>query len=407
MRVIFLLVDAMKSLYISENNTPYLFKLRQDSYVINKISQGIGFCERSEIFTGLDGYDTGNFTAIGFMPDSSCYKMNRLAIIIADVASRIYERGTHFIFEKYASKVGKRLKPYRIPYKSLHNFDLTEDGNIKLTSYRTIFDVLKEHGKKYNLSYFTSLSDKGKRCNKPLLEFTAECISESVDFIPLYIPTIDSAGHSYGEDIESIKPYLNEIDRTVENLHKLAMNSHYSLIVLGDHGMVPITQRVDIRKAVVSTGLKLGKDYEMFLDSTVARFWFFKSGSEEVILNAISKFSDFGIIVNNSNYKEHRIPLDLKSKDGKSIYGDMLWCANPEVLISPDYFNSPRKTINGMHGYIKNCHAHSYGTLVAWDGVSTGFVDEASLSDVCRVLCDAMSIPLPNDSWERIPNDVL
>lgn len=407
MKVIFLLVDAMKSLYMSEINTPYLFKLQKDSYVINKISQGIGFCERSEIFTGLDGFDTGNFTAIGYMPDSSCYKMNSLAIMMADIASRIYERGTHFLFEKYAAKVGKRLKPYRIPYNSLPNYDLTEDGNIKLTSYRTIFDVLEEYGKKYDLGYFTSLSDRGKRCNMPLLEFTEKCMLKSVDFIPLYIPTIDSVGHKYGEDIKLIKPYLNEIDKIVEGLHKLALDSHYSLIVLGDHGMVPITQRVDIRRAVTSTGLKLGKDYEIFLDSTVARFWFLNSGSEELITSVINKFSDFGIIINNSNYKEHRIPLDLKTNNGSSIYGDMLWCANPEVLISPDYFNSPRKPINGMHGYIKNSHPHSFGTMIAWDGVSTGFVDKASLSDVCRVLCDAMGIPLPNDPWERIPNDVL
>ena len=73
MKTIFVLVDALKTLYLTEDNMPFLFSLSQKSLYIKEILPCAGVCERSEIFSGLDGYDTGNFTAIGYIPEESPY----------------------------------------------------------------------------------------------------------------------------------------------------------------------------------------------------------------------------------------------------------------------------------------------------------------------------------------------
>lgn len=66
----------------------------------------------------------------------------------------------------------------------------------------------------------------------------------------------------------------------------------------------------------------------------------------------VNKFSNHGIIINEGNYKDYRVPLDVISKSGKPIYGDIIWVANPGVLISPDYFHEGEIQEKGMHGYL-------------------------------------------------------
>ena len=62
---IFVLVDAMRSDYISQNNTPFIYNLSQKYFYVKKVRPSVGFCERSEIISGLNYEKTGYFTAIG------------------------------------------------------------------------------------------------------------------------------------------------------------------------------------------------------------------------------------------------------------------------------------------------------------------------------------------------------
>ena len=82
MKTIFILCDALKSLYLTQDNMPFLYSLSGKGYYIKNIIPCAGFCERSEIFSGLDAYDTGNFTAIGYLPENS---------VVADSSFAIYD----------------------------------------------------------------------------------------------------------------------------------------------------------------------------------------------------------------------------------------------------------------------------------------------------------------------------
>ena len=74
MATILLLLDAFRSDYISKNNTPFLYKISKEGFFCPSVEQSYGFCERTEILTGLRANESGFFTAVGYDPINSPYK---------------------------------------------------------------------------------------------------------------------------------------------------------------------------------------------------------------------------------------------------------------------------------------------------------------------------------------------
>lgn len=395
MKHIFILVDALKSLYLTAENMPFLYSMAQKGLWIKQVYPSPGFCERSDIFTGLGCNETGNFTAIGYDTPASPYK-DKIAINLASFVSLLSDKVTRYLFRKYRAKHRIPLRPYQIPYRSLSHFTLTEDGEKKYAAYQEITDSLKAGGKSYTLDYFTSLSDLKRRTSLPILEFVGKAIADGVDFVPLYVGTIDTVGHKYGSAIEKIRPYLKEVDDTIAAIAHLAENSGHTLSVLGDHGMVPVSERIDVISTVKATGLKLHHDYESFVDSTMVRYWSDSPSVIEKIKDAInSSFPNKGTFVTPENCHSFGIPMDIKNELGEYLYGDLLWCVNPGILLSPDFFNPKTKPINGMHGYLETVPGEGTGLFVS-NGESNFVEETAHLSDICGHLCEAMEIEAPN-----------
>lgn len=404
MKVVFILVDALKSNYLTAENMPFLHSLTMKGRYIKEIVPSAGFCERSEIFSGLDSYDTGNFTAIGYLPENSEYKNDNNLINVASVFDAISMKYTRFIFGKLRVRLKRRMNHYRIPFSSLKNFSLTEDGSKKLVEHDTIFDELTKANKTFTLDAFTSLSDLIQRTRESSDSFISRNVSCGIDFIPLYIGIIDSIGHKYGSDIDSIKPYLRQVDDELKRLYKIASANKYEFVVLGDHGMIPVKEKLDIKSAIDNLGLKHHKDYEVFYDSTIVRFWFYNNKAGLLIYNTLEQnYSKYGKIIDTHNYKEFRIPLDIKCKCGKAVYGDILWFANPGVLVSPDYFHKTTESENGMHGYLEVVHGEGTGLYIAvGNNVQPAKVDKKYSYEICNELCQLLEINTPNtNKWKR------
>lgn len=398
MKTIFVLVDALKSLYLTEENMPFLYCLSRKGHYIEQIIPCAGYCERSEVFSGLDGYATGNFTAIGYLPENSPYKNDSFILSIAEYLGKINSRVARKLFSIWRKKKKRCLNAYRIPFKSLKFFALTEDGKKQLIPHREIFNVLNEAGLSYTLDGFTALSDFGKRTKLTPVEFTKSEIDKRTGFIPVYIGVIDGIGHQFGRKIDSIRPFLQEVDNQLREIYDYALEAGYAFSVLGDHGMVPVDKKIDLMGAVDKLGYKLHKDYEAFYDSTLARFWLRNKDFEQEVYNLLKKrYAEYGFIVTKDNCKKYRIPLQLTSKDGTPVYGDLLWCANPGVLISPDYFHSAEASENGMHGYVEVVEGHGTGLFVSvYAGTEPKRVDRASSSAVCGELCKLLDVNTPN-----------
>ena len=127
-------------------------------------------------------------------------------------------------------------------------------------------------------------------------------------------------------DYQSALDRARELEEYADELKKLYENATakgYSFAVLGDHGMVPVTKRVNVISALNETNLKLHRDYEMFIDSTCARFWFFDKDAKDILEKTIQRFYEGdGYLINSNNAKENRIPLDLLANDGRPVHGE-------------------------------------------------------------------------------------
>lgn len=404
MKLVFVLVDALKSSYVTPDNMPFLYDFCTKGTYYSSVIPSPGFCERSEIFTGLDCFQSGNCTAIGYMPEQSAYRNEKFSLFVARILELVIPKATRYAFDKYFRIRKKRMKSYLIPYSVLDKFALTEDGNTPLIDCRDIFDSLRESGLTYSLDGFTSLASSGQIGLSAVSDFVKEGIDKALDFLPVYLGEADSSGHEFGADIEGMSNTLRRIDDLLSVLFDLAKGNGYAFAVLGDHGMVPVEVRVDVNKIVKQLGLKLGKDYLMFLDSTIVRFWFFNSVARQKIISCCKeRLSQYGQLIDADNYETYNIPLDILNQQGMPVYGDLMWCANPGVLITPDYFNPPSKLVKGMHGYLITDPDDGVGML-AFSSQEIRKEKTIALSDVCDKLCKLLGIAAPNDKtdWRRV-----
>ena len=59
-RKVIVILDAFRWDYISKNQTPFLYNFKEQNLYIQNLVPSPGFCERSEIFTGLNPKKSGN-----------------------------------------------------------------------------------------------------------------------------------------------------------------------------------------------------------------------------------------------------------------------------------------------------------------------------------------------------------
>lgn len=399
MKLLFVLIDAFRASYLTKTNTPHLWEMANNNIYVKRIIPCSGFCERSEIFSGLDTLQTKNFTAIGYLPEYSEYKKEKSTILLTSFASKFSPRLANRLFNKYCYIRCKHMKPYYIPRESLHLFSLTEDNMAKKQPFETVFDILEKKGLSYSLGGFTSLADTRKTIRKQPFDFAYHELSKEVDFVPVYVGIIDSKGHEFGNNIKKMEPFLNEVDKKVNELSEYARRKGYSVIVLGDHGMVPVTKKIDIISELDKCRLVMHQDYELFLDSTLARFWFDSDEKKSIVMETLSGLDEYGRFISDDEFEYYGIPNDYIASDGKKVYGDLIWAANPGTIISPDFYNEKDVPINGMHGYLDNKSMDAYGTMIIQNSSETPHViQELTLSAVCDEICKILEIERPNKS---------
>lgn len=405
MSTVLILIDACRWDYIDQTNTPFLYSLSTKNIYVKRIKPSAGFCERTEIFTGMRPIQSKNFTALGYAPEISFYrKYKRMLKVLSFVEKSIITNNA--LFRKILNILFRILRadfqPYQIPLELLKYFDLTED---KLDHYEeqafvseSIFDIMKKKNKKYFYDTFTSLKMHKNKINSDQgrINLLLDNISSNIDLYLLYLADSDTYGHLYGPNSSKMKNAMAEMDKKLKNLIKAftKKKKDTKFIVLGDHGMLEVNKYLDLIKIIKeNTSLKINKDFIVFLDSTIARFWCFNEKSKIEIKELLSHepFLKYGTIIDKQIAKEFNIPY----KDKR--YGDIIWWANPGVLIFPDYFHK-YKRYKGMHGYNpKDENGHGF-CIISYKRCKNTIIEEGELIDICPTICDLINLPYPNNN---------
>ena len=365
-KVILVLIDACRGDYISSERTPFLFNLTKSNKYYKNLVPSFGFCERTEIIVGLDSMKSNCFTAFGFSQDLSPYRSYKYLMFFlgwlenllnSSLFSKFIRR---FIWEVFRYKK-HAYYPARIPLKYLSDFCLTEDSALNLIeeSDMSLYKVANGVYRKAT----TSMSSYLKGSDQSRLSDVLLAMNSPYQFYPTYVATLDSIGHKYGPDSIEIKDALINLDNQLEDFYNATQKSEHEPIVIfcGDHGMSRVTEFINIEKIVNSFNKDrtFKNNCRLFLDSTIARFWFKNKNSHHI--DALVKeiklhYNDKGIFVERGEYENFGIP-------DSDMYGDFLWICNEGVVISPDYFNSVDKKLSGMHGY-RPSGAQNYGFAI-------------------------------------------
>ncbi len=108
-------------------------------------------------------------------------------------------------------------------------------------------------------------------------------------------------------------------------------------------GMAPVTGYLDVMKLLKRLPLSPGKDYLAFLDSTMARFWFFNDKAKTRIKEEFSQIEQGRFLTPNDL---HRFHIDKLGKE----HGEAIFVVDEGIGIHPDFFHRCRRP-KGLHGY--------------------------------------------------------
>jgi len=387
MPVVFILLDAFRQDYLSEETTPFLWRCSQQGKYYKYVIPNLGFCERTEILTGLTPDESGFFTAIGYDPENSPFRNKKILLYVAALIERMtiwfklqpqFRRRAQKFIKKFFSQMGI----YQIPFTILPYFSLTED----LVDHRqphafsspSLLTLLDRQGRKYFYDSFTSLNTLSVGDDQDRINNVLKVVrGGDYDFYLLYISTPDSAGHKFGPNSPQLREKLKSMDSQLEKFSKSFMEKKpkTKFVFLGDHGMVPVKKHFNgkLNLENIFKDLKLGKDYLFFLDSTIIRVWFFSDRARSLRDDLIksSSFLENGFFLDAEMASDYRVPnFDRR-------YGDVIWIAKKGVLVSPDFFHGevpPR----GMHGYIPT-DSDSWGTGIVWSAGSTTGINQEQI----------------------------
>lgn len=266
------------------------------------------------------------------------------------------------IFRRWLSKLVKAqlrfrgyFDLYNIPFRHISLFDFTEKKNPLqpggLNRGPNIFDFLQDQG----IPYHVSSPQRSEEEN--LQALISDITAESIDFAFLYWPDLDGLLHRVGNTAPEVGQKLRAYEKSLDRL-LAAARAHYAdvrLYIFSDHGMANCTELLDLRTQIDALGLRMGEDYVVVYDSTMARFWFFHDLARRRITQALRTVPQ-GRIVPDAEL------ADLGTAFPDRYFGELIFLVNEGVLIVPSHMGE--KPLKGMHGYHPDA-PHSYAALLS------------------------------------------
>ena len=133
-----------------------------------------------------------------------------------------------------------------------------------------------------------------------------------------------------------------------------SITAKVALYIFSDHGMANCDEHLDLRAKIDVLGLRMGIDYAVVYDSTMARFWFLRDGVREQITAALAGVPEGRIVPDAELEKMHALFPDR-------AFGELIFLVREGVLIVPSHMGE--RPIRAMHGYHPT-DPQSYATLM-------------------------------------------
>lgn len=296
------------------------------------------------ILTGLRPSEHGHLAFYDWAPEKSPFKAMRFVAPLLRPAS-FWRRGR---VRHQLSKIVKRLcgftgyfQLYSVPLERLPKLDYCEKRDMfvrgGMAPAKNLADVWEEQGMRWHVSDWRLPEEENFRRAEDLFRRGA------VDRAFVYSAAFDALQHDNVGLDDVLRPKVEAYAERVRALHRALSESGrpFELTVFSDHGMTPLRGTADVPAALAGTGLVWGEDYASAVDSTLARFWWLRGGSEAAVRGALSGLP--GRWLSREELEKHGVWRDDRK------FGDAVFLADPGVQFVPGDMGV--KPLGGMHGY--------------------------------------------------------
>jgi len=387
-KVVVLWLDGFSSRYLTPEKTPFLYRMAEQSLTARLGSlfafAGIGF----SIFAGI-GINTHRVWCDWVLRE------NQPSRVVLRWIVRLCDLLPGDIASQYARYAAYRLlghnpgTPNIIPVGLIDSFAPKEDK--KLTDEQsvdgvvTFFDQLRAHAVPYSLSAFHESIYEGRIAKR-----IGRALAAGNRFVLVRMASLDRLGHKYGPESRQVTKRLGEIDRAVNELAEYVVGPSHSaqLVVFSEHGMIPVRGQVDLMAALKALPVRIGKDYFVFLNSTVACLWPKTDAARNLLLAMLGNIGH-GTVIDKTQRKEFGIDqLGIE-------HGDILFALDEGYVFFPDFYRR-RTPPMGMHGYATTEYDWPVFILHSPDGVRRNEpVREARFIDIMPTLLELLDVPVP------------
>ncbi len=231
---------------------------------------------------------------------------------------------------------------YEIPARLLPEFNLCQLRDLfapqAFASLETPFDVVHQLGLPYRAWGWRTPEEE----NRTQLRQAIRAGSASMLFF--YSPLLDAVMHKHGTRSAETRACLADFTAFTRGCLKDAQASYREvhLLVFGDHGMADVTGVHDLLTPIEALGARVPRDMLYFVDSTMARFWFFRDGWREKVTALLGECGA-GRVLDDEECRR----LGVYYADHR--YGELVYLADPGKILVPSFMGvtAPK----AMHGY--------------------------------------------------------
>jgi hypothetical protein len=231
---------------------------------------------------------------------------------------------------------------YEIPPRLLPQFDLCAKRDIfsagAFDGLSTPMDVAEKAGLSYRVWNW-----RGPEAQRRA-ELGEALRSARHQMLFFYSPLLDAIGHEHGVGSRQTHDCLRDFEGFVREMLELAGTAYgdVRVFIFGDHGMANVTGVHDLYSEVRALPYRAPRDYLYFIDSTMARFWFFKPGVRAAV-ERLLRGKRYGRVIEEEECER----LGILFPDRR--YGETLFLADAGEILAPSFMGTSAP--KGMHGY--------------------------------------------------------
>lgn len=223
-----------------------------------------------------------------------------------------------------------------------------------------------------------------------------------LSFATFYMSQVDSYGHWYGPESDSVVVAMQEVDRTIgyliSELERIGIWPNVNIVLTSDHGMAEVSND----KVIIIDEIIDMKDVEVFDWSPVAMLQP-DSGKVDVVFDALKAAEN-----NYKVYKKADIPDRYRIKNNHRVPEIMVVAESGYTITTRERFQS-RGVSGGAHGYDPMDPEMGAFFLASGPAFKSGLTIEAFENiHIYEMLCEILGLnPAPNDGDSAVLEPIL